>query len=102
MRQAARRAGAPVSLEGVDQAGADLVRELRRGRRVSPTITRFLIAALGGDAELSEAEIGASEWIGASSRERGETLVDLLGLADALPSERDGDLRFPPLRPVGE
>ena len=101
-REAARRAGAPVALTGLDQAAADLVRGLRRGNRVSETVSRMLIDALGGDAQLTDAEAGAAEWVGATDRRRGEALVDLLGLADALPSNRDGALRFPPLKAVAE
>lgn len=103
IRRAATRAGAPIAWDLPDAAGAELLRRLLRHReQPAPAVKRLLLAALGGSVEITDAERQAAEWIGATTTERGETLVDLLSLADALPSRRSGELTFPRLVSVGE
>jgi hypothetical protein len=111
LREAALRAGAPVAPTPVDGAARDLLAKLAKGQRPEPMLKRLLLDALVNenrsdsprdpDASVSDAARSVSEWIGASARERGETLVDLLLLADALPLHRRSEtIDFPPLRPV--
>lgn len=50
-------------------------------------------------APVSDAARAAAQWIGASLEKRGAALVDLLGLADALPFEiRSEEIGFPRLK----
>jgi len=50
-------------------------------------------------AAVSDSARAATEWIDASPRQRGETLRDLLLLADALPVRlRSNEIGFPRLR----
>jgi hypothetical protein len=97
LRRAAARAGAPVAAPGAGAAAAQLVEDLSRGRRLPERLRRLAIDALGGDAGVSDEERAVGEWIAATPAKRGETLVDLLDLADKLPHRREGALRFPPL-----
>jgi hypothetical protein len=92
LRKSALRAGAPVAIPEVDEAGREVVRLLARGAQLDPTVRKLLLDSLGGDEKpaLSDAARAAAQWIGAGARERGEALRDLLELADALP------LRLPP------
>ncbi|MFT4050602.1 MAG: hypothetical protein QM648_12300 [Solirubrobacterales bacterium] len=96
--RSARRAGAQVATSTVEQAARDLVTSLARGAELSPG----LAGALAGQLErldppkLSAEALQASEWAGATMRERGRVLFDLLEFADALPNKRAGKpLRFP-------
>jgi hypothetical protein len=106
LRQSARRAGAPVVRPPVDQAARELITELAKGSAPSPTLRHMLLDLLQhGHREGSErssreeAEHAVAEWMAATPKERGGTLVDLLLLADALPHKgRKGKpLRFPRL-----
>jgi hypothetical protein len=99
-----------------DHAAGVLLRELAHGRAPHPVLRALLIDALqeGPPARLGAArkswreartEAGASElealdnarasaaWMTATTAERGAALDDLLGLADALPSERTHRMR---------
>jgi hypothetical protein len=105
LRQAARRAGAPVDMEGgdPDSAAASLLRELAAGRRPRPPLVHALQRALAGGAGAGDgsAAAGALAWLAATPRERGEALRDLLLLVDGLPRarrRRAGGLRFPRLQ----
>jgi hypothetical protein len=111
LRQAAIRAGAPLSVEPADRAAGELLRLLATGKSVDPKLRTLLLDALereerraGGSrkrsrAAVSDAARAASQWIGASLELRGEALGELLGLADALPFEpRSEELDFPRLR----
>lgn len=63
-----------------------LVNEDRSDRPTDPSAT------------VSDTARSASEWAGASARQRGEALEDLLLLADALPLRRRPEkIGFPPL-----
>jgi hypothetical protein len=53
----------------------------------------------GPDATVSDAARSVGEWVGASAKERGDALADLLLLADALPLRRRPEtIGFPRLR----
>ncbi len=106
LRRAARRAGAPVAREPVDQAARELITELARGARLDPTLRQILLEVLQRgyreDASASpagEAARAVALWMAATPDERGRALFDLLLLADALPSggRREKPLRFPRL-----
>jgi hypothetical protein len=103
LRHAARRAGAPVAAAPADQAARELIAELAKGQEVEPKLRGLLVDALGGGwaepASSPGAARSAAEWIAATPRQRGKVLVDLLLLADALPSggRRGKPLRFPRL-----
>lgn len=91
----ARRAGARVRASEVDEAAARLLRRLVLGDALSPRFATALQAALDGEP-LSEAD----EWIGATTKERGDALRDLLGLADATcKTAPEHELTFPGLSP---
>ena len=98
LRRLARRAGAPVAESAVDSSAAALYRELSRGARLRAPLARLIAAQLHSSDSPTAAERAAGEWLGRSAHERGRALIDLLGLADALPARRrDPDLHFPRL-----
>jgi hypothetical protein len=110
LQRAARRAGAPVARPPAEQAARELIAELARGRRLDPALRQILIELLqrgyreGGDPSPSrEASRSVAMWMSATPEERGQTLVDLLLLADALPSggRKGKPLRFPRLESRG-
>lgn len=83
-----------------------MIAELARGKRLDPTLRQILIELLqngyresGDPSPASEAARSVAMWMSATPEERGRALVDLLLLADALPSSgRKGKpLRFPRL-----
>jgi hypothetical protein len=82
LREAATRAGAPTAWTPIDRAARELISELSKGRELDPTLRRLLADLLGGK------EVPAAEWMSSSLEERGRALVDLLLLADAIPSDR--------------
>jgi hypothetical protein len=103
LRESALRAGAWVNSGPADRPARELIAHLAAGRQVGPRLRRLLSAALArsGDEEapsLSEEARAAAAWIGASPRQRGDALWDLLLLADAVPSRAGGALGFPALR----
>src|SRR6476469_7941204 len=102
LRRAARRAGAPVARE--------LIAELARGNRLDPTLRQILLEMLqkgyrenASASPAGEAARAVGLWMAATPEERGRALVDLLLLADALPSGgRLGEpLCFPRLDSTG-
>jgi hypothetical protein len=97
LRQAARRAGAPVAPPPSERAAAELLAELAAGRRPRPELERLLIDSLGSEpSPSSDNARAAAAWIGASPQRRGSTLRDLLLLVDHLPRrERPERPRFP-------
>lgn len=110
LRRAARRAGAPVAREPVEQSARELIAELARGKRLDPTLRQILLEMLQKgyreDAAASpknEAARAMALWMAATPDERGRALFDLLLLADALPSggRRGKPLRFPRLDSTG-
>ncbi len=89
VREAARRAGAPVAPADVDASAADLLRALTEGARPRPALERALRDALGkGGRKASSNAQAAAAWIGATPQMRGETLHELLRLADSFPRRR--------------
>jgi hypothetical protein len=110
LRRSARRAGAPVARPPIEAAARRLIAELARGGRLDPTLRRMLLDLLrhgyreGRETSIrEEAEHGVAEWMAATPEERGRALVDLLLLADALPSggRLGKPLRFPRLDSSG-
>lgn len=106
LRSAARRAGAPVARPPTDQAARELIAELAKGQRLDPTLRQILLELLRrgyredrDPAPANEAARSVAIWMAATTEERGRALVDLLLLADALPSggRRGKPLRFPRL-----
>jgi hypothetical protein len=100
LRQAATRAGAPVVGEPADRAGAELLVEMAAGGKPRPVLARLLRDALQPDRPTtSDSAREAGRWVGATPQQRGETLVDLLLLSDALPPSRASrGQAFPVLR----
>lgn len=103
LREAARRAGAPIALTPTDQAARELITELAKGHKLAPKLRHLLADAVGEWTEPTprpSSTRSAAEWIAATPQQRGKTLVDLLLLADALPSggRRGKPLEFPRLR----
>lgn len=99
LRRAALRAGAPVAAPPADRAAQQLLGELSRGRKPRRALRRLLASSVdSSDGGLSDAALAVQEWIGISPKERGETLRELLLLADALPQGRRPDqISFPRL-----
>lgn len=105
LRRAARRAGAPVAREAIDRAARELIAELGKGRKLDPVLRHMLLDLLAKPAkagnQLTRGENGNSvaAWMAATPQERGNALVDLLALADAIPSRgrRGKSLSFPKL-----
>jgi len=106
LRRAARRAGAPVARQPAEQAARALIAELAKGQGLDPTIRQILLEMLqrgyresAEPSPANEAARSVALWMAATPEERGRALVDLLLLADALPSDgRKGKpLRFPRL-----
>jgi hypothetical protein len=119
IRDAARRAGAPVDLATADRAAGDLLRELADGHEPHPILRALLIDALqeGPPTRLGErrkrqpraADVlpfetphnarASAAWLTRTPAERSATLDDLLLLGDQLPhGRRVGEpLSFPRL-----
>lgn len=111
LREAALRAGASIASPPVDRTARDLLGQLAKGHRPDPMLKRLLLDALANEdrghrptdpsATVSDAARSVSEWVGASAKERGEALEDLLLLADALPLRRRPEtIGFPRLVPA--
>jgi hypothetical protein len=106
LRRAARRVGAPVAPTPVNRAARALIAELGRGRQPDLSLRHMLLDLLQRERRdgpeppgANEGARSVAEWMAASPEERGRTLVDLLLLADALPSggRRGKPLLFPRL-----
>jgi hypothetical protein len=111
LREAALRAGAPVAPAPVDRVARDLLGKLARGEKLDPMLKRLLLDALENEdrsdrpanpsAAVSDSARSVSEWVGASPREKGEVLEDLLSMVDALPLRRRPEtIAFPRFRPA--
>ena len=94
---AARRAGAAVEESAVDRAARDLLVAMRGGSRPSPGLAR-LVADRLEPRRWSDPGGGIADWFDATDEQRGETLREVLDLADAFPQRRRGALTFPGLR----
>lgn len=106
LRKSARRAGAPVSRPVAERAARELIGELARGGELEPPLKQLLIELLTRSprerekaSPTEEAAASIAIWMAATPEERGQALVDLLLLADALPPtrRRQEPLRFPRL-----
>jgi hypothetical protein len=103
LREAALRAGASLAQMPADRAARELIAELGKGGGPEPKLRRLLTDMLGDDPKAAvvpaDPSRAVAEWMAATPEERGKNLVDLLLLADALPSNGrvDQPLRFPRL-----
>lgn len=111
LRRAARRAGAPVTREPIEQAARELIAEIGKGNRLGPTLRQILIEMLErgyresrDPSPANEAARSVVTWMAATAEERGRALVELLLLAEALPSggRRGKPLEFPRLDSTGK
>ena len=102
LQTAARRAGAPVAQPPAEQAARRLLTELAAGRKPRGVLARLLADRLGNSGQaLSDAQLAASQWLGATAEDRGAALVDLLLLTDALPAPtRPRRSAFPRFEPA--
>lgn len=109
LRAAALKAGAPLAADRTEKTARSLISDLAKGGKLDPMLKRLLRDALDdGDrsdqpqregATVSDSARSVREWIGAGARERGEALVDLLLLGDALPPRlRSEHSEFPRLQ----
>ena len=90
------RAGAPVAPPRPDGAAAELIAALAHGEHPRPSIRRILAAELGAtNASATDSERAAARWLTATLAERGQTLHDLLLLADRLPTRKSKQLAYP-------
>jgi hypothetical protein len=100
LRTLCRRAGAPVALPRPDSAAAQLLAALAHDEHPRNSIGRILAAELGAtNAPASDSERAAARWLTATPAERGQTLRDLLLLADRLPTRKPKQLAYPRLTP---
>jgi hypothetical protein len=91
-----RRAGAPVAPPRPDSAAAQLLAALARDERPRHGIRRILAGELGAtNAPATDSERAAARWLTATPAERGQTLRDLLLLADRLPTRKPKQLAYP-------
>jgi len=106
LRRAARRAGAPVARPRIEQVARELIAELAKGGTLEPPIRQILVELLqkgyreqGAGSPANEAARSVAIWMAATPDDRGRALVDLLLLADALPSggRKGKPLEFPRL-----
>ena len=81
----------------MDRAARDLLIAMREGSRPSRGLARLVVDRLE-PREWSDPGGGIADWFDASDEQRGETLRQVLDLADALPQRRRGALTFPGLR----
>jgi hypothetical protein len=110
LRSAARRAGAPVAGPPIDRAARALISELGKGRKLDPTLRHLLTNLLAREdpedtvQPLSDSGLSVAAWVGATPEQRSRALVDLLLLADAIPSasRKKTPLRFPPFHRGGQ
>ncbi len=99
LRRAAARVGAPIASSAPDRVTGELLMELAAGRRPRPALQRLLLDILGDrHGGTSDSARAATGWIGATPRQRGDALRDLLLLSDHLPRRRrPAQLSFPPI-----
>jgi hypothetical protein len=104
LRKAALRAGAPVAGRDADRAAGELLAALATGTKPRPVLRALLLDALTDTRPTtprtsSDSARAAARWATATQQQRGETLRDLLLLADHLPPRRrTACTRFPHLR----
>lgn len=92
--RAARRSGVPFESSRSDALAVALLRSINQGNSIRLGLARLLLNRLG-DLPDSSLDDSLADWVGASLEERGDALIDLLGLADRLPKPAISPLRFP-------
>ncbi len=99
VRNGARKLGAALEDERVDQLVRELLNLVSHGRLPSPGLRRLLVDALVESGLPAVDNLGdLSLWVGATDEERARALEDLLTLTDAIPvSRRSTTLSFPRL-----
>ncbi|MEX2448972.1 MAG: hypothetical protein WD404_09560 [Solirubrobacterales bacterium] len=98
LRRSALRAGAPLATPPADRAAQQLLAELGAGRKPRRALRHLLDDAVTDRKRRPFSESGSSvgEWLLATPEEHGDTLRELLLLADALPQRRRLDrIQFP-------
>lgn len=108
IERAARRKGVAVANAAEQEAALTLLSSREAGAAIAPGLRALLREALAApdtakrDQEPSPQAQAAIAWARASAADRGDALVDLLLLADALPAPPERPQRFPRLqsRPV--
>jgi hypothetical protein len=100
LRARAVQLGIPVERASVDSTARALIAGLRRGARVDPVLATVLREQLDGvpAAAVPDELADAVEWLGASDRERGRALRDVLRLYDTIGRSR-GAVREPAAKP---
>jgi hypothetical protein len=101
VRKAALRAGAPVARATAEHAAAKLLADLAAGHSPRAALRHLLLDELDRErAPRSSASArAAARWVAVSAEQRGQTLRDLLLLADRLPPARATERTpFPRLR----
>lgn len=100
LRKAALRAGAPLETPPADRAAQQLLAEASAGRRPRRALRNLLAKAFEDKRRpFPEPVSSESEWLHAPPEEHGETLRQLLLLADALPQRRRPNrIQFPGFR----
>jgi hypothetical protein len=102
LRESALKAGAPIEPSTADKAAAQLIAALSEGRRPRGELMALLLDTIQGpDRAKSDNARAAAAWVGATPRQRGRTLVELLMLADALPHVKRERRRFPRIQSNG-
>jgi hypothetical protein len=99
LRDGARKLGAPLEDERPDHLARQLLGEIARGHSPAPGLRRVLADVLDRSAMPGEGRLGdLAQWIEVSDDARAAALVNLLGLADAIPvRKRQEELAFPRL-----
>jgi hypothetical protein len=106
LRRSAKKLSAPISAPPAERAARELIAALGKGHGLDPTLRRILLDLLERGrrdgrqpSQWHEAAHEVAEWMAATPADKGKALVDLLLLADALPSggRRGKPLSFPRL-----
>jgi hypothetical protein len=97
LRRAALRAGAPLETPLADRAAQQLLAEATAGRKPRRALRKLLAKAFEDKQRpFPEPRSSEGEWLRATPEEHGDTLRQLLELADALPQRRRPDqIQFP-------
>jgi len=100
--QRAQELGVPIARSSADAHARALIARLRRGARLDAVLGAVLREQLEGSesAPIPDDLVDVVEWIGASDRERGRALRDVLRLYDRIARSRDAvrepeAVRFP-------
>lgn len=97
LRRSALRAGAPLETSLADRSAQQLLAEASAGRKPRRALHRLLARAFEDQRRpFPEPVSSEAEWLRATPKEHGDTLRQLLELADALPQRRRPDrIEFP-------